>query len=76
MEQKIINIICEFAGITPEEVKTDVLLSGELDLDSLTKITVISEIEEAFDITIPDRKLMQIQTVDDIFNIVRELTEN
>lgn len=76
MEQKIINIICEFAGITPEEVKTDVLLSGELDLDSLTKITVISEIEESFDITIPDRKLMQIQTVDDIFNIVRELTEN
>lgn len=73
MEQKIIDIICEIADVKPEDIKTDALLSGELDLDSLTKITILSEVEYAFDIEISDRKLMKIQTVEDLFEAVREL---
>lgn len=75
MEQKIIDIICEIADVKPEDIKTDALLSGELDLDSLTKITILSEVEYAFGIEISDRKLMKIQTVEDLFEAVRELTE-
>lgn len=76
MEEKIINIICEIADVKPEEIKTDASLWSDLDLDSFTKITILAEIEEAFDIIVPDRKLMQIQTVDDLYSVVRELTEN
>lgn len=75
MEEKIINIICDITGLKPEKIKTDSLLWGDLELDSFTKLMIIAGIEDCFDITIPDRKLMQIQTVDDLYSVVRELTE-
>ncbi len=41
-----------------------------LGLDSLDLVEIITEIEEELNIKIPDEKLMNIKTIDDLLKIV------
>lgn len=73
MEEKIIEILCNFTDKKPSEIKFSDSLDGDLEMDSLSRFGLLSDLEYAFNIEVPDRKLMEIQTVQDIINIAKEL---
>jgi len=67
-----IDIIAKSKGISPD---TNTLASTfeELNIDSLDKINISFEVEEAFNIDIPDEALGTIRTVGDMVDGVTKL---
>jgi acyl carrier protein len=57
------EIINEVAGVAMEEVRMGARFKEDLDLDSLSIVEVVVAAEERFDISIPDRDIMTVQTV-------------
>jgi acyl carrier protein len=70
--EKIAEIIVKTAHCRPEDVKLDTELT-DLGIDSLKAITVLFELEDEFDIEIPNEVIPSIVTVRDI---VRRLEEH
>ena len=69
---KVANIIVETAGCNFEDV-TLVSKLEALGVDSLKAITVLFELEEVFDIEIPNELIPTIVTVQNIMDKVEEL---
>jgi len=69
---KVANIIIETSGCNFEDITLDVKLES-LGVDSLKAITVLFELEEVFDIEIPNEVIPTIITVQDIMDKVEEL---
>ncbi len=70
--EKVADVIVETAGCKREEVTPDAELVA-LGVDSLKAITVLFELEEAFDIEIPNEVIPSIVTVDDIISKINEI---
>jgi len=49
----------------------DTRLEQDLRMDSMTIVHVLEDIEESFELTIPDERLSAIYTVGDLADIVR-----
>jgi acyl carrier protein len=69
---KVANIIVETSGCNFEDVTLASKLES-LGVDSLKAITVLFELEEVFDIEIPNELIPTIVTVQDIMDKVEEL---
>jgi acyl carrier protein len=73
--QRCIEIIAKSKGIAPDSITLDSTFDA-LNIDSLDKINISFEVEEAFAIEIPDEALGTIKTVGDMVNGVAQLREN
>lgn len=73
--QRCIEIIAKSKGITPDSITLDSTFDA-LNIDSLDKINISFEVEEAFAIEIPDEALGTIKTVGDMVRGVSELRQN
>ncbi len=71
---RCIEIIAKSKSIPPESIKLDSTFE-ELNIDSLDKINISFEVEEAFSIDIPDDALGNLKTVGDVVNGVIMLRE-
>lgn len=71
--EKVAEIIVKTASCKIEDVQPDSQL-GALGIDSLKAITVIFELEEAFDIEIPNEVIPSIVTVNDILLNINALS--
>lgn len=72
MEKDIINVIAEIAEINPKKISMASTLSGDLELESLDLVTLVSTLEKKFDVSVNDNDIKDLQTVDDIINYVKE----
>ena len=70
--QRVIDIIAKSKSIPPESISLDSTFDS-LAIDSLDKINISFEVEEAFDIEIPDDALGSLKTVGDIVEGVRKI---
>ena len=68
--ERIREIICEFVDMDPASINMDTNIRSDLGLNSLELINLAVEIEEAFDVEIPDREAMDLQTVADAIGII------
>ena len=73
IEQRCIDIIAKSKGLPPESISLDSSFDS-LAIDSLDKINISFEVEEAFDIEIPDDALGSLKTVGDVVSGVRKLS--
>jgi acyl carrier protein len=69
---RCIDIIAKSKSISPNAI-TLATTFDELNVDSLDKINISFEVEEAFNIEIPDEALGSIKTVGDMVNGVAKL---
>lgn len=69
---RCIEIIAKSKGIAPESI-TLASTFDELNIDSLDKINISFEVEEAFGIEIPDEALGTLRTVGDMVEGVTQL---
>ncbi|MBN9616825.1 MAG: phosphopantetheine-binding protein [Acidobacteriales bacterium 59-55] len=73
--QRCIEIIAKSKSIPADSITLDSTFD-ELNVDSLDKINISFEVEEAFSIEIPDEALGTIKTVGDMVKGVTQLREN
>lgn len=66
------RIICEFVDIAPEDITLETNVRTDLGLNSLELVNLAVEIEESFDVEIPDREAMGLETVEDAIRIIEK----
>ena len=52
--------------VEPEKLEPQTVLKDDLNLDSLDMIEVVYELEERFDVQIPEERIKEIKTFDDV----------
>jgi acyl carrier protein len=70
--QRCIAIIAKAKNIPTDSITLDTTFE-ELNIDSLDKINISFEVEEAFDIAIPDNALGSLKSVGDVVRGVEQL---
>lgn len=63
VQERVIDIVAEQLGVDKEKVTTETSFVNDLGADSLDTVELVMELEEEFDITIPDDAAEKIQTV-------------
>jgi acyl carrier protein len=73
MELEILTkIICEIAGVHPEEITMSTSFIEDLGLDSLDVFQIVTGIEQEFDIEITAERAEAVVTIEDAVNLIRE----
>ena len=73
IKKEILNMLIERnARISPEEMSDNIDIRNDIDLDSIQILEIIGDIEDRFDIEIPDRKLRELKTVGNIITFIEE----
>lgn len=54
IEQRVIRFISRSTGTPVSEITADSRLEGDLDLDSLGRLSVVMDVEDEFGVELPD----------------------
>ncbi|MDB2525669.1 MAG: acyl carrier protein [Mariniblastus sp.] len=63
VEDRVVNIVAEQLGVEKDKIKRESNFVNDLGADSLDTVELVMELEEEFDINIPDESAEKIQTV-------------
>jgi len=63
IEERVVKIVCDQMGTTPDKVQSDTSFINDLGADSLDTVELVMEFEDEFEISIPDEDAEKIQTV-------------
>jgi acyl carrier protein len=74
VEERVIEIVCENLGVSKEQVTLSTNFIDDIGADSLDIVELVMELEEEFEITIPDDQAEKIKTVGEAIDYIeREL---
>src|SRR5437588_10166981 len=75
-EERVIEIVCENLGVNKEQVTRNTSFIEDVGADSLDIVELVMELEEEFEITIPDEQAEKIKTVGEAIDYIdRELAK-
>jgi acyl carrier protein len=63
VKERVIDIVAEQLGVDKDTITTETSFVNDLGADSLDTVELVMELEEEFDINIPDDAAEKIQTV-------------
>jgi acyl carrier protein len=63
IEQRVVEIVSENLGVSKESVTRQTRFIEDIGADSLDIVELVMELEEEFEITIPDEQAEKIKTV-------------
>ena len=66
IERRVIRCISRSTGTPVSEITADSRLEGDLDLDSLDRQSVVTDIEDEFGVELPDDALENVETVHEL----------
>src|SRR6202043_2112279 len=76
VEERVIDIVCENLGVNKEQVTRQTSFIDDVGADSLDIVELVMELEEEFEITIPDDQAEKIKTVGEAIDYIeRELAK-
>jgi acyl carrier protein len=76
VEERVIDIVCEKLAVSKEQINRNTAFIEDIGADSLDIVELIMELEEEFDITIPDEQAEKIKTVGEaIDHIEKEIAK-
>lgn len=64
------EIVNEETGITAESVQLDKSFTDDLDIDSISMMTIVVNAEDKFGVKIPDEEVKNLITVGDAVNYI------
>ena len=70
IEQKVKSIIAENLGVAEDEIKATSSFIDDLGADSLDIVELVMQMEEEFEVEIPDEEAENIKTVQDAINYI------
>ena len=62
-EERVFEIVAEQLGVEKEKISNETNFVNDLGADSLDQVELVMELEEEFEINIPDDAAEKIQTV-------------
>jgi acyl carrier protein len=73
-EERVVDIVCENLGVNKDQVTRSTSFIEDVGADSLDIVELVMELEEEFEITIPDEQAEKIKTVGEAIDYIeREL---
>lgn len=75
MLERLAAIIEEYKG-EKVELTMDTVIIADLGLNSLDLVNLVTEIEDEFDVEIPDRAIKFFKTVRDVINFIEAEDED
>ena len=70
MFDKVIEILDGYTEFRKEEMTPDMLLVDDLGLNSVSYFAIVFDLEDAFDIEIPDDAVKTIKTIRDLVEFI------
>ncbi len=70
---KLVNIMADRLGVQEQEIAPDTLIKDDLAVDSLDLYELVMSLEEEFNIELPPERVNDIETVEDVIRILKEL---
>ena len=70
IEAEVREIICEKLSVKPEQIMPETEFINDLGADSLDIVELVMELEDKFDIQIPDEEAEKIQSVGDAISYI------
>jgi acyl carrier protein len=74
VEERVIEIVCENLGVNKEQVTRSTSFTEDVGADSLDIVELVMELEEEFEITIPDEQAEKIKTVGEAIDYIERET--
>jgi len=72
VEQRVIEIVCEHLAVSKETVTRSTSFIEDIGADSLDIVELVMELEEEFDIQIPDTDAEKIKTVGEAIDYIEK----
>lgn len=72
VEDRVRDIVAEQLGVDKDKVSPDTSFVNDLGADSLDTVELVMELEEEFDISIPDDAAEKIQTVGQAIDFIQK----
>jgi len=64
------KLVNDETGIATDAVQLDKSFTDDLDIDSISMMTIVVNAEEEFDVKIPDEEVKNLKTVGDAVNYI------
>ena len=72
IEEKVIGIVSEQMGVDRAEITRETSFVNDLNADSLGTVELVMELEDEFEMSIPDEEAEKIQTVGQAIDYINE----
>jgi len=72
IETKVIEIVAEQMGVDKSEITRETSFVNDLNADSLDTVELVMELEDEFEMSIPDDEAEKIQTVGQAIDYIRQ----
>lgn len=76
VSQRVIEIVAEQLGVDKEKIRPETHFVNDLGADSLDTVELVMELEEEFDIDIPDDAAEKIQTVGQAIEFIEKAKQS
>ena len=76
VEERVIEIVCENLAVSKDQVSRTTSFVDDIGADSLDIVELVMELEEEFDITIPDEQAEKIKTVGEAVEYIKVAVKN
>lgn len=76
IEDKVIQIVCEQMSVDKAEVSNKTSFVNDLNADSLDTVELVMELEDEFDLTIPDEDAENLKTVGEAMSYITKHLES
>ena len=63
IEEKVKEIVSEQMGVDKSEISSETSFVNDLNADSLDTVELVMELEDEFDMSIPDEEAEKLQTI-------------
>ena len=70
---KLVLIMAENLGVSEQEITTDTSFKDDLAVDSLDLYQLVMALEEEFNVDIPEDRLNEVEVVEDVLRLLKEL---
>lgn len=72
IEERVTDIVAEQLGVDKEKISRETSFVNDLGADSLDTVELVMELEEEFDISIPDEAAEKIQKVGEAVDYIEK----
>lgn len=72
IEDKVIAIVSDQMGVDKAEISRETSFVNDLNADSLDTVELVMELEDEFEMSIPDEDAVKIQTVGQAIDYIKE----
>ena len=70
---KLVTIMKERLGVEEQEITPDTMIKDDLAVDSLDLYELVMALEEEFNVEIPEDRFNDVEVVDDVIRVLKEL---